>query len=92
MSNTFVSNVIPISPSTSRRLTKSIVVDNILYKKAWTLITEPKITYTMPEHFERPETFELERFFPEHIVILNKNERLSGTIITNNFIKRCIDR
>jgi hypothetical protein len=33
MSNTFVSTVIPTSPSTSRRLTKSIVVDNILYKK-----------------------------------------------------------
>ena len=48
MSNTFVSNVIPISPSTSRRLTKSIVVDNILYKKGWTLITEPKITYIIP--------------------------------------------
>ncbi len=29
---------------------------------------------------------------PDTIVILNKNETLFSTIITNNFINRCVDR
>ena len=32
------------------------------------------------------------KFNASDIVLLNKNETLSGVIITNNFIKRCIDR
>ncbi len=32
------------------------------------------------------------KFNASDIVLLNKNETLSGAIITNNFIKRCIDR
>ena len=56
---------LPPSSTASRRLTKSVVVDNILYKKGWTLIAEPRIAHIMPEHFEQPEKFEPERFLPE---------------------------
>ncbi len=56
---------LPPSPTATRRLTKSVVVDGILYEKGWTLIAEPRIAHIMPEHFEQPEKFEPERFLPE---------------------------
>ena len=56
---------LPPSPTANRRLTKSVVVDGILYKKGWTLIAEPRIDHIMPEHFEQPEKFKPERFFLE---------------------------
>lgn len=56
---------LPPSPTASRRLTKSVVVDGILYEKGWTLIAEPRVAHIIPEHFEEPEKFEPERFLPE---------------------------
>ena len=56
---------LPPSPTASRRLTQSVVVDDILYRKGWTLIAEPRIAHIMPEYFEQPEKFEPERFLPE---------------------------
>ncbi len=55
---------LPPSSTASRRLTQSVVVDGILYKKGWVLIAEPRIAHAMPEHFQQPDVFEPERFLP----------------------------
>jgi len=56
---------LPPSSTANRRLTKSVVVDGILYQKGCTLIAEPRIAHIMPEHFNQPEEFMPERFLPE---------------------------
>ena len=56
---------LPPSSTANRRLTKSVVVDGILYQKGWILIAEPRIAHLMPEYFEQPEKFNPERFLPE---------------------------
>ncbi|NER92963.1 MAG: cytochrome P450 [Symploca sp. SIO1B1] len=54
----------PPSSTASRRLTKSVVLDGVLYAKGCTIIAEPRLAHIMPEHFQHPEKFEPERFLP----------------------------
>lgn len=56
--------ILPPSSTANRRLTKSVVVDGILYPQGSTIIAEPRLSHAMPEHFEHPEKFEPERFLP----------------------------
>lgn len=56
---------LPPSSTANRRLTKSVVLDNVLYKKGCTIIAEPRIAHIMSEHFCEPEVFAPERFLPE---------------------------
>ena len=55
---------LPPSSTANRRLTKSVIVDGILYPKGSTVIAEPRLAHIMPEHFNRAERFEPERFLP----------------------------
>ena len=54
----------PPSSTASRRLTKSVVLNGVLYAKGCTIIAEPRLAHIMPEHFQHPEKFEPERFLP----------------------------
>jgi cytochrome P450 len=56
---------LPPSATASRRLTKSVVVDGVLYEKGCTLVAEPRIAHILPEHFHQPEVFAPERFLAE---------------------------
>lgn len=56
---------LPPSSTASRLLTKSVVLDGMLYEKGCVLIAEPRIAHIMPEHFKEPEVFAPERFLPE---------------------------
>ncbi|MGB3636532.1 MAG: cytochrome P450 [Rivularia sp. (in: cyanobacteria)] len=53
---------LPPSSTANRRLTKSVVVDGILYKKGCTIIAEPRLAHIMKEHFSEPDKFAPERF------------------------------
>jgi cytochrome P450 len=55
----------PPSATASRLLTKSVVLDGVLYEKGCVLIAEPRIAHILPEHFREPEVFAPERFLPE---------------------------
>jgi cytochrome P450 len=55
---------LPPSSTANRRLTKSVVLDGMLYAKGCTIIAEPRLAHIMPEHFQQPELFEPERFLP----------------------------
>ncbi len=55
---------LPPSSTANRRLTKSVVVDGVLYPKGSTMIAEPRLAHIMPEYFEQPEIFAPERFLP----------------------------
>ncbi|MBH8563544.1 cytochrome P450 [Nostoc sp. CENA67] len=56
---------LPPSGTASRLLTKSVVLDGMLYEKGCVLMAEPRIAHIMPEHFHQPEVFAPERFLPE---------------------------
>lgn len=53
---------LPPSSTANRRLTKSVVLDGMLYAKGCTIIAEPRLAHIMPEYFHQPELFEPERF------------------------------
>ncbi len=54
---------LPPSSTANRRLTKSVVLDGVLYPQNSTIIAEPRIAHIMQKHFSNPEKFEPERFF-----------------------------
>lgn len=56
---------LPPSSTVSRLLTKSVVLDGVLYPKGCVLMAEPRIAHILPEHFREPEVFAPERFLPE---------------------------
>jgi cytochrome P450 len=56
---------LPPTSTANRRLTRSVVLDGVLYEKGWTLIAEPRIAHAMEEHFKHPDRFAPERFLPE---------------------------
>ena len=56
---------LPPSATATRRLTKSVVLDGVLYKKGWGLVAEPRLAHTSAAYFAQPELFDPERFLPE---------------------------
>ncbi|OUL30666.1 cytochrome P450 [Nostoc sp. T09] len=56
---------LPPSSTASRLLTKSVVLDGMLYNKGCVIIAEPRIAHIMAEHYHNPEVFAPERFLPE---------------------------
>ncbi|WP_232317107.1 cytochrome P450 [Anabaena sp. CA = ATCC 33047] len=56
---------LPPSSTASRLLTKSVVLDGVLYKKGCVIIAEPRIAHIIPDYFHQPEVFAPERFLPE---------------------------
>lgn len=56
---------LPPSSTANRRLTKSVVLDGVLYKKGSVLIAEPRLAHIRPEYFHEPEVFAPERFGAE---------------------------
>ncbi|YAF94198.1 MAG: cytochrome P450 [Nodularia sp. CChRGM 3473] len=56
---------LPPSATASRQLTKSVVLDGVLYEQGCVLMAEPRLAHIMPEHFHEPEVFAPERFLPE---------------------------
>lgn len=56
---------LPPSSTASRLLTKSVVLDGVLYNKGCVIMAEPRIAHIMPEYFHEPEVFAPERFLPE---------------------------
>ncbi len=59
-----VLRTLPPSSTANRRLTKSVVLDGVLYEKGWSLIAEPRITHAMSDYFSHPDQFDPERFLP----------------------------
>lgn len=57
--------LLPPSSTANRRLTKSVVLDGVLYKKGWVIIAEPRIAHQLPEHFQQPDRFDPDRFLDD---------------------------
>jgi cytochrome P450 len=56
---------LPPSSTATRRLTKSVVLDGVLYEKGWGLVAEPRLAHIMDDHFVQPNRFDPDRFLPE---------------------------
>jgi cytochrome P450 len=57
--------ILPPTATANRRLTKSVVLDGILYQKGWTLIAEPRIAHQIDAYFSHPDFFDPDRFLSE---------------------------
>ncbi|MDM9379242.1 cytochrome P450 [Chlorogloeopsis sp. ULAP01] len=55
---------LPPSSTAKRRLTKSVILDGVLYAKGCSVMAEPRLAHMMTEHFPEPDKFEPERFLP----------------------------
>ncbi|WP_276751261.1 cytochrome P450 [Chlorogloeopsis fritschii] len=53
---------LPPSSTAKRRLTKSVVLDGVLYAKGCSVMAEPRLAHIMAEHFPEPDRFVPERF------------------------------
>jgi cytochrome P450 len=56
---------LPPSSTATRRLTKSVLLDGVLYEKGWGLVAEPRLTHALAAYFAQPELFDPARFLPE---------------------------
>jgi retinoid hydroxylase len=54
--------LLPPSSTATRRLTKSLVLDGVLYEKGWGVVAEPRIAHRMEAYFREPERFDPDRF------------------------------
>ena len=57
--------LLPPSSTATRKLTKSVVLDGVLFKSGWNLIAEPRIAHAIEAYFANPDQFKPERFLPE---------------------------
>ncbi|MDZ7957323.1 MAG: cytochrome P450 [Aulosira sp. DedQUE10] len=56
---------LPPSSTASRLLTKSVVLNGVLYNKGCVIMAEPRIAHIIPEYFCEPDVFAPERFLQE---------------------------
>ncbi|MDF5729526.1 MAG: cytochrome P450 [Rhizonema sp. PD38] len=56
---------LPPSSTAKRQLTKSVVLDGVVYEKGCSLMAEPRIAHIIPENFSAPDVFAPERFLEE---------------------------
>jgi len=57
--------ILPPSSTATRTLTKSVVLDGMLFEQGWNIIAEPRIAHAMEQHFANPDAYNPERFLPE---------------------------
>ncbi len=57
--------ILPPSSTATRTLTKSVLLDDMLFKHGWNIIAEPRIAHAIPEHFSNPNAYNPKRFLPE---------------------------
>jgi cytochrome P450 len=54
--------VLPPTSTAARRLTRSLLLDGVLYEKGWKVIAEPRLAHRLEETFPEPHRFRPERF------------------------------
>lgn len=57
--------LLPPTPTATRKLTRSVVVDGVLYQKGWSVVAEPRIAHKLTAAFTDPDRFDPERFLPD---------------------------
>ncbi len=57
--------LLPPSSTATRRLTRSLVLDGVLYEKGWGIVAEPRIAHRMEAHFTQPNRFDPDRFLDD---------------------------
>ena len=53
---------LPPTSSATRRLTKTVVLNGITYRKGWGLMAEPRLSHRLEENYNQPDRFDPNRF------------------------------
>lgn len=57
--------ILPPSSTATRTLTKTVVLDGMVFEQGWNIIAEPRIAHGIEQHFASPDTYNPDRFLPE---------------------------
>ncbi len=57
--------ILPPSSTATRTLTKTVVLDGMVFEQGWNIIAEPRIAHAMEQHFANPDAYNPERFLSE---------------------------